>query len=395
MNILIAPNAFKNSVTAEEAAFAIQEGFMQSKLDCRCECFPIGDGGDGTGELILKKCNGKNIEVNAHDALGRKIKSSFGLIDNGETAVIEMASASGLRLLNSQELNPLFAISFGTGEQMKAALDKGVKKIILGMGGSATVDGGCGILKALGARFFNAEKDELINLPGSLGDLVNIDLSGIDKRISTCELVVLCDVDNLLLGSNGAAAMFGPQKGANPEAVKKLDAALTRLSQVLKQQTGKDISTIKYGGTAGGAAAGLFGIINARLVNGINYFLDLTGFDSALRETDLVITGEGSIDEQTLQGKGPFGVAQRAKSKGIPVIGLAGKVPKVVDKKFREYFDALLPIATQHSDLQTALKETSNNLKQTACSLGNALATTSQVDKQLHINEEVLKQRRP
>ena len=395
MNILIAPNAFKNSVTAEEAAFAIQEGFMQSKLDCRCECFPIGDGGDGTGELILKKCNGKNIEVNAHDALGRKIKSSFGLIDNGETAVIEMASASGLRLLNSQELNPLFAISFGTGEQMKAALDKGVKKIILGMGGSATVDGGCGILKALGARFFNAEKDELINLPGSLGDLVNIDLSGIDKRISTCELVVLCDVDNLLLGSNGAAAMFGPQKGANPEAVKKLDAALTRLSQVLKQQTGKDISTIKYGGTAGGAAAGLFGIINARLVNGINYFLDLTGFDSALREKDLVITGEGSIDEQTLQGKGPFGVAQRAKSKGIPVIGLAGKVPKVVDKKFREYFDALLPIATQHSDLQTALKETSNNLKQTACSLGNALATTSQVDKQLHINEEVLKQRRP
>ena len=395
MNILIAPNAFKNSVTAEEAAFAIQEGFMQSKLDCRCECFPIGDGGDGTGELILKKCNGKNIEVNAHDALGRKIKSSFGLIDNGETAVIEMASASGLRLLNSQELNPLFAISFGTGEQMKAALDKGVKKIILGMGGSATVDGGCGIFKALGARFFNAEKDELINLPGSLGDLVNIDLSGIDKRISTCELVVLCDVDNLLLGSNGAAAMFGPQKGANPEAVKKLDAALTRLSQVLKQQTGKDISTIKYGGTAGGAAAGLFGIINARLVNGINYFLDLTGFDSALREKDLVITGEGSIDEQTLQGKGPFGVAQRAKSKGIPVIGLAGNVPKVVDKKFREYFDALLPIATQHSDLQTALKETSNNLKQTACSLGNALATTSQVDKQLHINEEVLKQRRP
>ncbi len=391
MNILIAPNAFKNALAADEAAFAIQEGFMQSELDCTCECFPIGDGGDGTGELILKKCDGNIFEADAHDALGRKIKSTFGLIDNGGTAVIEMANASGLRLLKPEELNPLVALSFGTGEQMKAALDKGVKKIILGMGGSATVDGGCGILKALGVRFFNAEKKEMINLPGALIELDNIDYSHADKRIFECEVAVLCDVDNLLLGPNGASAMFGPQKGASPEAVKKLDAALTRLSQVVKQQTNKDISTIKYGGTAGGAAAGLFGMINAKLVNGINYFLDLTGFDAALRKTDLVITGEGSIDEQTLQGKGPFGVAQRSKSKGIPVIGLAGKIPERADKKLREYFDALLPISKQNSDLQTALKETGNNLKQTTRALGNALAAGWQVQKKFQFDEEAFK----
>jgi glycerate kinase len=375
MNILIAPNAFKNALAADEAAFAIQEGFMQSELDCTCESFPIGDGGDGTGELIQKKCGGNIFEVHAHDALGRKIKSAFGLIDDGNTAVIEMANASGLRLLKPEELNPLVALSFGTGEQMKAALDKGVKKIILGMGGSATVDGGCGILKALGIRFLNAEKNELTNLPGALIDLDSIDFSGADERIFKCEVVVLCDVDNLLLGANGAAAIFGPQKGASPEAVKKLDAGLMRLSQVVKQQTSKEISTVKYGGTAGGAAAGLFGMINAKLVNGINYFLDLTGFDTALAKADLVITGEGSIDEQTLHGKGPFGVAQRAKLHGKPVVALAGKIQKTAKEKLSAYFDALVLIDEQHSNLQTALKNTAANLKAKACEIGNLLTT--------------------
>ena len=224
MNILIAPNAFKHSLTAEEAALAIREGFLQSNLDCSCECFPVGDGGDGTGELILKKCTGQLRETIAHNALGKEINSSFGLIDNGKTAVIEMADASGIRLLKQEELNPLIATSFGTGEQMKAALDLGVNKIILGMGGSATVDGGTGILKALGIRFLNAHKEELKNLPGSLSELDSMDVSGLDPRISHCEIVVLCDVDNLMLGNNGAAAMFGPQKGASTADVKKLDA---------------------------------------------------------------------------------------------------------------------------------------------------------------------------
>ena len=382
MNILIAPNAFKHSLTAEETALAIQEGFMQSNLDCSCECFPVGDGGDGTGELIIKKCDGQIIETNAHDALGRTINSSFGLIDKGKTAIIEMADASGIRLLKKEELNPLIATSFGTGEQMKAALKKGAKKIILGMGGSATVDGGTGILKALGVRFLNANKEELQDVPGRLTELDSIDFSEVDQTISSCEVVVLCDVDNLLLGDNGAAAMFGPQKGASPADVKKLDAALRRLAQVALQQTGRDMATVKYGGTAGGAAAGLYGMLNAQLVNGIEYFLELTGFEIALKKADLVITGEGSIDEQTLQGKGPFGVAYRAKLRGLPVIGLAGNVPRQPNKNLQKYFDVLLAIGHQPCDLSVALKATADNLTRTAIELGNLIAITTKTNTQ-------------
>nr|MBA2762519.1 glycerate kinase [Segetibacter sp.] len=302
------------------------------------------------------------------------IKAVFGLINDGTTAVIEMADASGIRLLKREELNPLIATSFGTGEQIKTALDKGAKKIIVGMGGSATADGGSGILKALGIRFLNANKEELEGLPASLIELASIDVSGIDQRILDSEVVVLCDVDNMLLGNNGAAAMFGPQKGASPEDVKKLDAALGKLSRVALQLTGKDMSAIKYGGTAGGAAAGLYALLNAELVNGIDYFLQLTAFDKALENTDLVVTGEGSIDEQTLQGKGPFGVAFRAKLKGLPVIGLAGKVPVESNASLQKYFDVLMAIGNQPVDLSTALAGTANNLVRTSRELGNVLA---------------------
>ncbi len=374
MRILIAPNAFKHSLSAEEAATAIREGFIQSRLDCHCECFPIGDGGDGTGALIIKKCGGQFVDTEVADPLGRKIKASFGLIDAGKTSVIEMADASGIRLLKHDELNPLIATSFGTGEQIGTALDRGVKRIIIGMGGSATVDGGCGILKALGIRFLNSDNKELSGLPGSLTELDSADDSGLDKRILNCELIVLCDVDNMLLGELGAAAMFGPQKGASADDVKHLDSALGRLAQVALKQTGKDMSVIKYGGTAGGAAAGLYAFLNAKLVNGIDYFLELTGFDAAMEQADLVITGEGSIDEQSLQGKGPFGVAYRARLKALAVIGLAGKVPGVPNSNLQKYFDVLLPIGNQPSDLATALQCTSENLKRTACEIGNLLA---------------------
>ncbi|MBA4141345.1 MAG: glycerate kinase [Segetibacter sp.] len=374
MRILIAPNAFKHSLTAEEVALAIQEGFIQSNLDGEWECFPIGDGGDGTGELIIKKCKGQFAEAATHDALGREMRASFGLIDNGKTAVIEMADASGIRLLKREELNPLIATSFGTGEQIKAALDKGARKIIIGMGGSATVDGGCGILKALGIRFLNQDNEELTGLPASLTELASIDVAGLDERILNSEVIVLCDVDNMLLGDQGAAAIFGPQKGASVEDVKKLDAALAKLAKVALQQTGKDMSAIKYGGTAGGAAAGLYALLNAQLVNGIEHFLELTGFDASLENTDVVITGEGSIDEQTLQGKGPFGVAYRAKLKGLPVIGLAGKVPIERNENLQKYFDVLMAIGNQPADLSTALSFTANNLTRTSRELGNVLA---------------------
>jgi len=374
MRILIAPNAFKNSLTAEEAALAIREGLMQSKLECDCECFPIGDGGDGTAELIIKKCNGELVNAEVHDPLGRKIKATFGLIDDGKTAVIEMADASGLRLLDSRELNPLYASSSGTGEQIKMALDKGARKIIIGMGGSATIDGGCGILKALGLRFLNADGFELADIPAGLIDLASIDLSQLDERIKTSELIVLCDVNNLLLGNNGAAAMFGPQKGASVEVIHTLDTILAKLSDIALHHTGKNMAPIKYGGTAGGASAGLYAFLDAQLVNGIEYFLQLTGFDKALAKADIVITGEGSIDEQTLQGKGPFGVARRAKLNGLPVIAFAGIVPLERTPSLQKYFDVLMPINHQPLDLPGAFATAKINLIRTAQELGNLLS---------------------
>ncbi|MCQ6957815.1 glycerate kinase [Mucilaginibacter aquariorum] len=374
MHILIAPNAFKNSLTANAAALAIEKGLQQSSLNCTTECFPIADGGDGTATIIIQQLQGKLVSMQVHNPLGRIITASFGLIADGKTAVIEMADASGLRLLKSDELNPLRATSYGTGEMIKKALELGVNKILIAMGGSATVDGATGILSALGIKFLGDDGKELNNLPKSLTGLKSIDHSGIDQRISNCEVIVLCDVDNMLLGDNGSAAVFGPQKGADTDAVKKLNAALSKFNDITLQQLGKNMATVKYGGTAGGAAAGLYAHINAKLVNGIDYLLQLTNFDQSLQKSDLVITGEGSIDEQTLQGKGPFGVARRAKAKGIPVIGLAGKIPAADNPKLNEYFNALIAIGNEPSDIETALARTEENLIRTAKNTGEMLA---------------------
>ena len=374
MHILIAPNAFKNSLDAAAAAEAIREGLQQSKLKCTCVCFPVGDGGDGTAALLIQKCGGRIVPVKVHNPLGRKIRAGFGLIDSGSTAVIEMADASGLRLLRREEFDPLHATTFGTGELIKSALDQGAGKIIIGIGGSATVDGATGILQALGVRFLDAAGKVLSNLPEDLTAQESIDLSGLDKRISHCALTVMCDVENFLLGEEGAAKVFGLQKGATGPAIKKLEAALTKLRDVMFRQTGKDLAAIKHGGAAGGVAAGLRGFLDAKLVKGIDYFLELTGFEQALQQADLVITGEGSLDEQTMRGKGPFGVALRAKTKNIPVIGLAGRVAAVADAPLRQYFDELLTIGSASVELDLAMKNTAQDLRRTARELGNRLA---------------------
>jgi glycerate kinase len=375
MNILISPNAFKNSLNAEAAAEAIQQGFMQSKLECKCECFPIGDGGDGTGSLIIKKCKGNFfLDTDVKDPLGRKITASLGLIDEGDTAVIELANASGIQLLKTEELDPLHATSFGTGQQIKYALDRGVTKIILCIGGSAVVDGGTGILSALGIQFLDKEGNILSDLPEDLAKLHTIDSSKLDSRILKSELIILCDVKNFLLGEYGAAAVFGPQKGATFEEVQKLERSLKKLAEVAFQVTGKDMALVKHGGAAGGTAAGLYAFLNAKLVNGIDYFLELTEFDKALDRCDLVITGEGSIDEQTLHGKGPYGVAYRAKIKDLPVIGIAGKVPVKPDTKMNEYFDILISIGDGPSDISSAIQSTEINLKRTVREIGNLIA---------------------
>lgn len=375
MHILICPNAFKNSLDAGTAASAIEKGLLQSRLHCTTECFPIGDGGDGTGTLLTQLCSGTFIGTTVKDPLGKEITASFGLIDGEQTAVIEMAAASGLRLLRSDALNPLHASSFGTGELICAALDKGIRKILLCVGGSATVDGGCGILQALGIRFLDEKGNDLQHIPEKLAHLAFIDLSGLDKRIAQCEFIILCDVANPLLGVNGSAAVFGPQKGASPKQVEQLEASLLQFNKVVLQHTGRDMKDIPHGGAAGGSAAGLSALLEARTVNGIDHFLDITGFDRALQKADLVITGEGSIDLQTLEGKGPYGIAVRAKQKNIPVIALAGKVPLQNHAQLSAYFNALFAIGNEPADMNAAISSTHDNLVRTAKQVGDLLAT--------------------
>lgn len=373
VRILIAPNAFKHSLNATDVAIAIEQGLMQSTLDCVCECFPVGDGGDGTGALMIQKHNGLLVSAVVDDPLGRPIYASFGLVNDGHTAIIEMANASGIQLLKPNELAPLRATSFGTGELIRLALDKGVREIVLAIGGSATVDGGTGILRALGIRFLSAD-DTVLTTPESLIDLATIDISGLDPRILTCPITILCDVDNTLVGNYGSAAVFGPQKGATPQNVQKLDASLRRFAEITHHQTGLDMTCLKHGGAAGGVAAGLHAFLKANLVNGIDFFLAFTNFEKALDKADLVITGEGSLDEQTLHGKGPFGVAFRAKQKKLPVVGIAGNVPLEPNEALNRYFDILLPIGNSPADIHTAMRLTRQNLIRTARQVGNLLA---------------------
>jgi glycerate kinase len=373
MHILIAPNAFKNALTANEAAKFIYQGLMMSKLKFTSNIFPVGDGGDGTSALLIQKANASLINAIVSDPLGRKINASLGLTDDG-TAIIELADTCGLRLMKSHELDPLHASTSGAGELIKISLDKKAKRILLCIGGSCTTDGGTGILKTLEIKFTDQNGNELQGMPESLLQLQAIDSPQFDMRIKDTELIILCDVENNLLGKNGAAAVFGPQKGASKNDVEKLEACLTKLRDVAFQHTGKDMASLKHGGAAGGVAAGLAVFLNAHLVNGADYFLDYTHFDEALHKADLVITGEGSIDEQTLQGKAPFAIAKRAKEKGIAVVGLAGKIPLEPNSKLQEYFDILLAINNEPVEIANALKNTSINIVRTAKALGDLLA---------------------
>lgn len=381
MHILIAPNTFKNSLPAADAAEAIRRGILQSGLACTTQCFPVGDGGDGTAALIVKYFGGVTYVAEAHDPIGRMIKTSIGFIDRGKTAVIEMADISGLKLLQQDELDPLLATSFGCGELLRIAMDKGARKIILAIGGSATVDGGCGILQALGVRFLDPAGNELENLPQNLDTLDKLDLTGIDKRIWNTELIVLCDVENVLLGEKGAATVFGPQKGAYPEDVVRLERALKKLRDVSLLHTGIDMNVLKHGGAAGGTAAGLHIFLKAKLVSGVEYFLDITGFDEALQTAGFLITGEGTIDLQTLEGKAPFGVARRAKEKNIPVAALAGQVSLEPGSPIMNHFDVVLAIGSQPEDLNAALLHTATNLENTALQIGRMIHILSNREK--------------
>ena len=371
MHILIAPNAFKNSLTALEVSLAIRKGLQNSNLSCTTECFPVGDGGDGTAQLIIDKFKGSKVYVKVHDPLDRIVNTSFGLIEKGKTAVIEMADASGIRLLGEDELNPLQTSSVGTGELILAALDKGVSKIIVGLGGSATVDGGAGMLSALGVKFLDNYGNVLSPRHEDLAKLARIDVSAIDSRILKCRIVVLCDVNNRLLGKNGSAAVFGPQKGATKSDVIKLDNLLAKISSLGLKQTGKQMDKVEHGGAAGGVAAALYAFCNAELVAGAEHFLGFTDFDMRLKGCDLVITGEGSLDTQTLHGKAPLAVSVMAKTHNIPVVGIAGRVPLSRDRGLGNHFDVLMAIGHEPSDLSRAIADTRANLIRTGTLIGN------------------------
>jgi len=374
MHLVIAPNAFKGSLTAEEAADCIAEGIRQSQLDCSLSLIPVADGGDGTAKLIAKKMYSKAIAVPVHDPLGRLIEATFGWVEDTKTAIIEISDASGIKLLKKEELNPLIANTRGAGELMLAALEYGAQKILIGVGGTATVDGASGLLSALGVDFKNEQGETIAKLPKGLVQLKSIDLSGLDERLKQCEITVLSDVKNTLLGKNGAAAVFGPQKGATENDVILLEKCLEQLNLVAETTLNVSMASMIHGGAAGGVAAGLAAFLSADLVSGIEYFLDVVNFDEALQGADIVITAEGSLDSQTLEGKGPYGVARRAKNKIIPVIGLSGQVSLHIDDSMRDYFDVLLPIGHAPCTIDDAVSHTKDDLIRTACELGNLLA---------------------
>jgi len=374
MRIVIAPNAFKGSLTAVEAALCIAKGLKKSQLSCTLQLIPIADGGDGTARLISKKLSAKTMKALVHDPLGKKIEASYGWLSTSKTAIIELADASGLKLLNPGKLNPLKSNTRGTGELIKSALNKGAKKIMLAVGGSATVDGGTGLLNELGVNFLDKYGNKIKELPKGLLALNQIDVSSIDPRLKDCEIILLCDVTNKLLGKNGAAAIFGPQKGADQKEVALLERCLYELNKIVKKEVGIDMDSFKYGGSAGGVAAGMAAFTNAKLLNGIFYYLDIIGFENELKTADLLITAEGKFDSQTLDGKGPYGVAEKAWQHNIPVILLAGQVPLKISKHLHHYFSAVLPIGFAPVSIKEAIKNTAADLERTAMELGDLLA---------------------
>ncbi len=374
MRIVIAPNAFKGSLTAGEAAQCIAKGLKTSQLSCTLQLIPIADGGDGTAHLISKKLSAKSMKALVHDPLGKKIEASYGWVSKSKTAIIELADASGLRLLNQAKLNPLKSNTRGTGELIKSALNKGAKKIMLGIGGSATVDGASGLLNELGVKFLDKHGNKIKELPKGLLALDQVDVSSTDRRLKDCEIIVLCDVANKLLGKNGAAAIFGPQKGANEKEAHLLARCLYQLNKIVKKDLGIEMDSFKYGGSAGGLAAGMATFLNAKLVSGISYYLEIAGFENELKNADLLITAEGKFDTQTLEGKGPYGVAQQAMKHEIPVILLTGQVPLKTGEHLHHYFNVILPIGYGPASIKDAIKNTAADLERTAMELGNLLA---------------------
>ena len=355
MKILIAPDSFKGSLTAREAAYNIEKGILKVYPGAEIYNLPLADGGEGTVDALIYATGGRKIYKEVTGPLGDPVKACFGILGNENIAVIETAAASGLVLVPAGKADPLKATSFGTGELIKAALDEGVDKIIIGLGGSATVDGGVGLVQALGIGFKDSSGKEAGFGGAALAGIKRIDSSNLDIRVRDVEFIIASDVSNPLYGPDGAAYVFGPQKGATPEMVKLLDAGLQNLARVIKKETGKEVARLSGAGAAGGIGAALLAFLDARMKSGIDLILEIYDFDNILREVDLVITGEGRLDRQTLMGKAPFGVAKRANKFNIPVIALAGSVESEAIDKLNQYFTAALSIVQEPGSIEEVM----------------------------------------
>lgn len=373
MKIVIAPDSFKESLSADKCAQAIKAGFADVFPDAEYVCLPIADGGEGTVEAMVAATGGRIVYLAVTGPMGEPVKAFYGLTGEGKAAVIEMAAASGLMLVSPQARNPMVASSYGTGELIRHALDAGIRHIILGIGGSATVDGGMGMAQALGVRFIDAQGEALVAGGEALARLAQIDMAGLDARLHECVIEVACDVDNPLTGPRGAAAVFGPQKGATPAMVEALERGLVNYARVLEALTGDDLSTLAGGGAAGGMgiAAGVF--LGAELKPGIDIVLSAVKLEQAMEHATFVITGEGRIDSQTAGGKAPVGVASIARRHNVPVIGIAGVLGEGVEVVHQHGIDVVFSILPRLAPLSDVLVEGEANLYYCARNIASTL----------------------
>ncbi|MEZ8541264.1 glycerate kinase [Vibrio splendidus] len=386
MKIVIAPDSFKESLSAVSVAACIEKGFREIFPEADYVTLPLADGGEGTVDVLLQGLAGQKRTHQVEGPLGALVNAEWAMLEPSEynqnkTALIEIAAASGLDLLKPEQRDPLVASSFGTGQLILEAIERGAQTIILGLGGSATNDGGAGIVQALGGRLLDSKvqdgKGQELNRGGAaLADLASIDLTGLDSRCADIELIVACDVDNPLCGDNGASHIFGPQKGATPDQVLMLDKALENFAQVAETQglVGSDDPVHKRTGygAAGGTPMGLGLLFNMQIKPGIEMVLDVLQADEVLKGADLVITGEGQMDNQTLQGKTPYGIAKRASLQGIPTIGIAGSLGTEVEALYDE-MSSLFGTVRSPQSLDQVLQEAEKNLTRTARNIAATL----------------------
>lgn len=374
MKIVIAPDSYKESLSAQQVATQIEQGFREIFPEAQYVKLPVADGGEGTVEAMVAATGGKTVRLRVTGPLGEEVDAFYGLSGDDSCAYIEMAAASGLELVPAARRDPLITTSFGTGELIRSALDKGVQRFIIGIGGSATNDGGAGMVQALGAKLLDSQGRQIGLGGGRLNDLATIDISELDARIKNCRFEVACDVTNPLLGEEGASAVFGPQKGATPELVEQLDNALAHYARIIRRDLDIDVLSIPGGGAAGGMGVALHAFCGAELRRGIEIVTEALGLDELVRDATLVITGEGRIDSQTIHGKVPIGVAKVAKRYNKPVIGIAGSLTKDVVVVHQHGLDAVFSVIYSICTLDDALENAADNVRMTARNIAAALA---------------------